>query len=700
MRIKFLQHKNRIARKIPAVLAGLFTIAVGFTGQEVAAQPTYSFTPAGATGSLGPTQSDVNTAYASTNLNGLVTSNNGIQEWVVPLSGSYEVIAIGAAGGSSTTSPLFNPGGQGSSIRGVFNFTAGDVIRILVGQKGDTKGTASGGGGSFVTRNNTLLIVGGGGGGATPDQVGAHSTTVMVGTNDNPGGPSQGGFGGHGGLACNSGVNNGGGGGGYLSDGATGTGGSNGGGGLAFMNGGTGGSGVAPGGFGGGGGALSITVGGGGGGGYSGGGGGQQTGNCAPVIMRSGGGGGASYNSGSDQVNTGGANSGDGEVNITFLCDIEISASSNPVCEGAVLTLTTNAITTLSWSTGSSTGSSIVLNPTVGSSYHVTGIGVNNCTATAVIDISVTPLPAVQAVANPVVLCAGRTATLSGSGAVSYTWSAGTPGASSIQVSPSVSTTYTLEGENTFGCVNTKTVTVVVNSNSLLVSPDVTICEGDMTVLSASSAQSYTWSTGNSLPAIQVSPLVTTSYSVVAVDANYCEFSHTVQVTVRPGPPVVATADKTEICKGETVELTASGADTYAWYNPVNGTASGASLSLVLLFDLPYQYTVTGTDSHGCSSTATLEVIAGKCTGIAELNGEEKSFVIYPNPGNGVFFLETSGSGGSLEIQDVAGRKIAVYTITPGKNQIDLSAFDKGVYYARMSGTSGPAPEVFKLVKQ
>ena len=41
------------------------------------AQQTYSFTNAGATGRLGPTQLQINSAYAATNLNGLVTSNNG-----------------------------------------------------------------------------------------------------------------------------------------------------------------------------------------------------------------------------------------------------------------------------------------------------------------------------------------------------------------------------------------------------------------------------------------------------------------------------------------------------------------------------------------------------------------------------------------------------------------------------------------------
>ena len=60
---------------------------------------TAIFTNAGATGRFGPTQAQVNAAYAGTDLDGRVTINTqGIQEWTVPFSGMYSIEAWGAQG--------------------------------------------------------------------------------------------------------------------------------------------------------------------------------------------------------------------------------------------------------------------------------------------------------------------------------------------------------------------------------------------------------------------------------------------------------------------------------------------------------------------------------------------------------------------------------------------------------------------------
>ena len=50
-----------------------------------------TFTNCGKTGRNGPSQSDCNTAYASTDLNGEVTLSGGIQSWTVPYTGTYTI---------------------------------------------------------------------------------------------------------------------------------------------------------------------------------------------------------------------------------------------------------------------------------------------------------------------------------------------------------------------------------------------------------------------------------------------------------------------------------------------------------------------------------------------------------------------------------------------------------------------------------
>ncbi|MFH1226379.1 MAG: DUF2341 domain-containing protein [Planctomycetota bacterium] len=239
--------------------------------------------------------------------NNTSTGRNGtIQTFTVVDPGVYRIEAWGAQGGSITG---YN-GGLGARMRGDFTLTAGQTIKILVGQQGiggpNSQGQQSGGGGggTFVYNQSTstLLIAAGGGGGANnyPGYAsnGIGGTTATSGTAGQGG--QAGGSGGAGGTSSNGGASAG-----FSGDGTYGA--------LSFLNGGTGGlmnTGWGEynlhGGFGGGGG-VGLPAG--GGGGYSGGGGGTYNQNGA-------GGGGGSYNTGANTSNSSGARSGQGMVTI------------------------------------------------------------------------------------------------------------------------------------------------------------------------------------------------------------------------------------------------------------------------------------------------------------------------------------------------------------------------------------------------
>ncbi len=280
----------------------------------------WQFTTCGQTGRTGPSQSQCNNTYGS----GVVSVSGGIQTWTVPATGNYTIEAAGAQGG---------PGGRGAVVRGVFSLTAGQPIKILVGQQGGAGSGDGGGGGSFVTQsNNTPIIIAGGGGGRTNYGV-SDGTTNTCGRTGDGGSPGSGGCNGNGGNGAQSTGNSGGG--GLLTNGTQGTYSSTPG--LAFVNGGAGGAGsnnpnVGFGGFGGGGGGNDGGHSG-GGGGYSGGGGSGNGGSG------SGGGGGSFIASGASNVATGNGqyansssfggqpiqnlntvNTGDGYVTITRIC--------------------------------------------------------------------------------------------------------------------------------------------------------------------------------------------------------------------------------------------------------------------------------------------------------------------------------------------------------------------------------------------
>ncbi len=314
----------------------------------------YNFTTCGATGRIGPNQSQCDENYTGTTLNGLVTiSRNGTQNWTVPSTGDYLIEVAGAQGGSETGYDL-NTGGLGAKMKGTFSLTKGQVIQIVVGQKGTSNPQApSGGGGSFVVNeDNTPLIIAGGGGG-TGYYVNASGTGGINSTNANAGhnpgragtttGQAPGGSNGNGGYAGRLTP----GGGGFYTDGnysGADSGTSIAGAGLSFFNGSLGGTSAtsqacsspwtsAPGGFGGGAGASYAAAG--PGGGYSGGGG---TDGCSPGS----GGGGGSYNSGTNQTNLSALNIGDGYVTITALSAAKGGLVSTTIGTTPFYTNTTN----------------------------------------------------------------------------------------------------------------------------------------------------------------------------------------------------------------------------------------------------------------------------------------------------------------------------------------------------------------------
>jgi fibronectin type 3 domain-containing protein len=140
-----------------------------YSGGTISVNVQYQFATCGTAGNVGPGQAACDASYLNSNLNGAVTVAGGIQTWTVPYDGVYEVTAIGAQGASSN--PIY-VGGLGAVITGRFNFTAGTVLKLAVGQMGTGQGSnsnAGGGGGSFVVDNgdNPLLVAGGGGGSRT-----------------------------------------------------------------------------------------------------------------------------------------------------------------------------------------------------------------------------------------------------------------------------------------------------------------------------------------------------------------------------------------------------------------------------------------------------------------------------------------------------------------------------------------------------
>ncbi|MDP4684417.1 MAG: PKD domain-containing protein, partial [Crocinitomicaceae bacterium] len=83
------------------------------------------------------------------------------------------------------------------------------------------------------------------------------------------------------------------------------------------------------------------------------------------------------------------------------------------------------------------------------------------------------PLPNVFA-GNNITICEGQTVTLTGSGALNYTWNNGV--LNGVQFTPTIgTTTYTVTGTSAAGCIATDQVDVLVNPNPVIsFNPDIT----------------------------------------------------------------------------------------------------------------------------------------------------------------------------------------------------------------------------------
>ncbi|MDF3028889.1 MAG: hypothetical protein K0S23_3196 [Fluviicola sp.] len=263
------------------------------------------------------------------------------------------------------------------------------------------------------------------------------------------------------------------------------------------------------------------------------------------------------------------------------------------------------------WS-GPGVSASGMFNPaTAGLGTHTINysVGVAPCNATSSTTITVNSATVTPPAAQTI--CSGGSATLTASGAASYSWSpptglSATTGAT-VTASPASTTTYTVTG-TTAGCTSSGTVTVTVAPLTVGVSPNTSICSGASTTLTATGATNYTWSPATGLSSttgasVTANPTTTTTYTVTGTTGS-CSSSATVTVTVTPIN--VTVSPNANICSGAAANLTASGATNYSWSPPTGLSAStGANVSASPASTTTY--TVTGTTGT-CSNTATVTV--------------------------------------------------------------------------------------------
>lgn len=326
------------------------------------------------------------------------------------------------------------------------------------------------------------------------------------------------------------------------------------------------------------------------------------------------------------------------------------------ICEGDTITLTATGGDDYLWSTGQTTAS-ISVTPSSNTTYTVEVTNDNACSDSDDVTVFVSPLPNIT-VSNDVTIMNGESTTLTVTGSGNYTWSTGET-TSTIEVSPSETTTYTISSTSENGCTSNGEVTVTVIPELIAnAGDDVEICNGEEVILTASGGVNYEWSTGETSAQITISPNTTTTYTVTVSDNFGNSDSDSVTVTVNDVPTLTITEDVT-IIEGESVQLNVSGASDYEW------NTGETNETIIVTPSTTTTYTVTGSTAS-CSAeaqvTVTVEEVLVISAGQDEHVCENDSYEVVLTATSGDSYLWSTGETSQSIV--VSPFSTTTYTVT------------------------------------
>lgn len=289
---------------------------------------------------------------------------------------------------------------------------------------------------------------------------------------------------------------------------------------------------------------------------------------------------------------------------------------------------------TYDWNFGSA-GVSTEVSPTIAfpstnsiTSYNITLTAsdtVSGGDSTITETITVYPKPDLD---NDTTLCPGESVTLQGYTGGTFVWQDG-----STASSFTVTTAGLYYLTDSLGCSDSILVDYSIAPIPRLA--DTTVCAGDTVLLDAgNNGATYQWSTSQSTQTIQV--VTNGLYKVTITNSIGCSIKDSSLVTFTPLPTVDAGNDTT-ICAGQSVTLSASGAQTYIWNS--NTTVTPLTTDT---------FSVTGTDANNCSNTDEIIIT------VADSNLVPVSIEICP--GDSVF------AGGSWQFTN--GQYVDIFTNT------------------------------------
>jgi gliding motility-associated-like protein len=351
-------------------------------------------------------------------------------------------------------------------------------------------------------------------------------------------------------------------------------------------------------------------------------------------------------------------------INSTTVVVTTATASANntgPYCAGTTIQLNTPAATSYTWS-GPGSFSSNLQNPTIGSASvamsgnYTVNILLGTCTASAVTNVTVHPLPTPTIGSNSPV-CDGQTLNLTSGGGSSYAWT-GPSFTSSLQnpsiavASPSNSGTYSVIVTDANSCTSVASTSVTVNPLPSITVNSPTVCLNQTINLTATGGTAFAWTGPAGFTSSSQNPSIPNAslsangqYTVMVTSVDGCTNTAVATVSVFPLPTPTITSNTP--CVGATLNLTGGGGATYVWTGPnsFTSTTQNPSISNVSMAANGVYTLIASAGSCSASTTVSVTINALPNPTIGSNSPVCDGQILNLTSGGGVTYVWTGPSG-------------------------------------------------------
>lgn len=303
-----------------------------------------------------------------------------------------------------------------------------------------------------------------------------------------------------------------------------------------------------------------------------------------------------------------------------------VTGTNSSICPGANTTLTASGGSSYTWMPGNLTGASVVVNPSTTTTYTVTGYTATGCPSTATKTILVNVLAPLSTTVSSSAVCTGASASITASGANTYSWQPGSLSGATVNVTPASTTIYTVTATYANGCTATSTRKVTVG-NCATCASNVVISTSPYSILLTES-QTY----------------IRTSGTVLIESGSFVKFD-------------AAATSYVLLDKG---------------FNAANGSVFIAQAL------------------NGCTAGSpqlpSLESTSKESVSVVE---KDESIIVYPNPTTGKITIEHPISLDEIALYDLTGKLVMkINTMGDTRSDIDIGQLSQGVYILYAKGFS------------